>query len=97
MKKSAVFILLGQSNAVGHAIPMKKEDIIYKPLKNVYGLSRTKNQTYENKELVFIGSDLPDKKGDYLYLTPEEGEKPLSFLRSAGYSPRHRSGWAYSV
>ena len=43
------------------------------------------SQTYENKELVFIGSDLPDKKGDYLYLTPEEGEKPLSFLRSAGY------------
>ena len=51
MKKSAVFVLLGQSNAVGHAIPMKKEDIIDKPLKNVYGLSRTKNQTYENNEL----------------------------------------------
>ena len=51
MKKSAVFILLGQSNAVGHDIPMKQEDIIDKPLKNVYGLSRTKNQTYENNEL----------------------------------------------
>jgi hypothetical protein len=30
-KKAAVFILLGQSNAVGHGIPMKEEDKIYKP------------------------------------------------------------------
>jgi hypothetical protein len=51
MKKAAVFILLGQSNAAGHGTPMKKNDIIDKPLKNVYGLSRTKNQTYENSEL----------------------------------------------
>ena len=27
-KKEAVFILLGQSNAVGHNLPMREEDII---------------------------------------------------------------------
>lgn len=32
-RKAAVFILLGQSNAVGHGIPMKDEDKIRIPLK----------------------------------------------------------------
>lgn len=50
-RKAAVFILLGQSNAVGHAIPMAEEDIISTPLKNVYGLCREKNQSFENDRL----------------------------------------------
>ena len=50
-KKAAVFILLGQSNAVGHGVPMAEEDIISTPLKNVYGLSREKNQSFENDRL----------------------------------------------
>ena len=54
-KKAAVFILLGQSNAVGHAVPMREEDIIKIPLKNVFGLSREKNQSFDNSELVWEG------------------------------------------
>ena len=27
-KKAAVFILLGQSNAVGHGVPMQEKDVI---------------------------------------------------------------------
>lgn len=54
-KKAAVFILLGQSNAVGHGIPMEKKDIINTPLKNVFGLSRKENQSFDNKELVWSG------------------------------------------
>ncbi len=46
--KVAVFILLGQSNAVGHAIPMDDKDKICKPLKNVFGLERETNQSFEN-------------------------------------------------
>ena len=34
MKKAAVFILLGQSNAVGHGLPMAEEDKIL--LKSIY-------------------------------------------------------------
>ncbi len=55
MQKVAVFILLGQSNAVGHGIPMADRDRIIKPLKNVFGLSRTLNQSYDNKELNWTG------------------------------------------
>ena len=51
MKKAAVFILLGQSNAVGHGIPMEPADIIAEPLKNVFGLHRTDNQSFHNQEL----------------------------------------------
>ena len=50
-KKASVFILLGQSNAVGHAIPMAEEDVISVPLENVYGLSREKNQSFEHDKL----------------------------------------------
>ena len=42
-RKNAVFILLGQSNATGHAIPMKQADITEEPLKNVFGLHREIN------------------------------------------------------
>jgi len=54
-KNAAVFILLGQSNATGHATPMAEEDKILSPLKNVFGLSREKNQSFDNKELFFTG------------------------------------------
>ncbi len=54
-KKAAVFILLGQSNAVGHGIPMKEEDKINTPLKNVFGLDRSHNQSFENTELSWSG------------------------------------------
>ena len=35
------FILLGQSNAAGHGVPMKEEDKVHLPMKNVFGLPRT--------------------------------------------------------
>lgn len=54
-KKAAVFILFGQSNAVGHGIPMEEADIIREPLSNVFGLYREHNQTYDNKPLVWSG------------------------------------------
>lgn len=52
-EKAAVFILLGQSNAVGHGIPMDDADIISRPLKNVYGLNRKCNQSFDIKKLTF--------------------------------------------
>ena len=55
MKKAAVFILLGQSNAVGHGVPMCEDDIISKPLKNVFGLRREKNQSFDNTTLAWSG------------------------------------------
>lgn len=54
-KKAVVFILLGQSNAVGHGVPMQEKDIIKTPLKNVFGLNREENQSFENTELVWRG------------------------------------------
>lgn len=50
-RKNAVFILLGQSNAVGHDLPMEEHDIIKKPLANVFGLYRKDNQSFDNKTL----------------------------------------------
>ncbi len=40
-KKAAIFILLGQSNAVGHGIPMEEKDIINTPLNNVFAMRRS--------------------------------------------------------
>lgn len=54
-KKKAVFILLGQSNATGHGIPMTPEDRIEEPLTNVFGLHRIPNQSFETKKLVWSG------------------------------------------
>lgn len=54
-KKAAVFILLGQSNAVGHGIPMREEDAIRTPLKNVFGLHREDNQSLHNTALHWRG------------------------------------------
>ena len=53
--KAAVFVLLGQSNAVGHRVPMTEEDKIKEPLKNVYGLSRSLNQSFDHSELHWCG------------------------------------------
>jgi hypothetical protein len=53
--KAAVFILLGQSNAVGHKVPMEIKDQICAPLKNVFGLKREDNQSFTNKELYWSG------------------------------------------
>ena len=54
-KKCALFILLGQSNAVGHGVPMKNEDTVSSPMKNVFGLSRAKNQSFDIKSLTWEG------------------------------------------
>ena len=54
-ERVALFILLGQSNAVGHGVPMEEQDKIKVPLKNVFGLSREKNQSFENEQLVWSG------------------------------------------
>lgn len=50
-----VFVLLGQSNAVGHGTPMAEEDIIQTPLKCVFGLNRTENQSYTVEALQWSG------------------------------------------
>ncbi len=52
-KKATVFILLGQSNAVGHGIPMRDEDKIKVPLKNVFGLKREYNQSFDIESLTW--------------------------------------------
>lgn len=52
---AAVFVLLGQSNAVGHALPMCEKDRIIKPMKNVFGLSRKYNQSFDNLQLLWSG------------------------------------------
>ena len=53
--KAAVFVLLGQSNAVGHALPMTEEDKILTPMKNVYGLHRDQNQKLDLQKLQWSG------------------------------------------
>ena len=55
MKKIAVFMIFGQSNAVGHGVPMEEKDYISTPLKNVFGLNRDPNQSYDSTELFFTG------------------------------------------
>jgi hypothetical protein len=54
-RKNAVFIILGQSNAVGHKIPMQEQDKILLPLNNVFGLSRKDNQSFNNTNLIWSG------------------------------------------
>ena len=50
-----VFILLGQSNATGHALPMREEDCIREPLSHVFGLSRRENQSLSLTHLHWSG------------------------------------------
>ena len=52
---AAVFLLLGQSNAVGHDTPMQPADMIGTPLKNVFGLSRRDNQSFDRDSLTWSG------------------------------------------
>ena len=54
-KDAAVFLLFGQSNAVGHILPMEEDDKILQPMKNVFGLSRTLNQSFDIQELRWTG------------------------------------------
>ena len=54
-KRALVFMLFGQSNAVGHAVPMKPEDRIVCPLRNVFGLDREPNQSFDIAELRWSG------------------------------------------
>ena len=51
--KTAIFMLFGQSNATGHGVPMSEEDIIKEPLKNVWGLNREPNQSFDTERLKF--------------------------------------------
>ncbi len=53
--RAVVFMLFGQSNAVGHATPMTPDDRITVPLGNVFGLSRELNQSYNNTRLDWSG------------------------------------------
>ena len=55
MKKVALFMIFGQSNAVGHGVPMEEKDYIKEPLKNVFGLNREPNQSYDTERLKFTG------------------------------------------
>ena len=54
-RKAAVFILLGQSNATGHGIPMTEEDKLLSPLSHVFGLSREANQSLDLPALTWSG------------------------------------------
>ena len=51
-KKAVVFVILGQSNAVGHALKMTEEDKVTTPMPNVYGLHRDQNQKMDLQELI---------------------------------------------
>ena len=51
--KVAIFMLFGQSNATGHGVPMSDTDIIKEPLKNVWGLNREPNQSFDTERLKF--------------------------------------------
>jgi len=67
--KKTVFILLGQSNATGHASPMTEEDRIKEPLKNVYGLQRCDNQSFDITKLTWsnylgAGTNLAEEQDD---------------------------------
>lgn len=53
--KKAVFILLGQSNAVGRGTPMTRQERIITPLTNVFGLHREENQSFQVEFLTWRG------------------------------------------
>ena len=55
MKRVAVFMLFGQSNAVGHGTCLEEKDKIKEPLKNVFGLNREPNQSFDTEKLKFTG------------------------------------------
>ena len=54
-RKAAVFLLMGQSNAVGFATRMEERDRIVTPLKNVFGLRREHNLSLDVRRLTWTG------------------------------------------
>jgi hypothetical protein len=54
-EKASLFVILGQSNAVGHGLPMVDSDKIITPLRNVFGLSRNGNQALYSTSLNWSG------------------------------------------
>ncbi len=54
-RKCAVFILLGQSNAVGYATRMPEAERIATPMKHVFGLTRENNLSFNSRALVWTG------------------------------------------
>ncbi|MDW7656476.1 MAG: hypothetical protein SCM11_04795, partial [Bacillota bacterium] len=52
---AAVLIILGQSNAHGHGLIMNEEDKIRQPMKNVFGLSREHNQSFDLTDVTWSG------------------------------------------
>ena len=54
-EKSAVFILLGQSNAVGYATLLPEGRRIETPLQHVFGLTRENNLSFDSRALVWTG------------------------------------------
>ena len=50
-----VLIVMGQSNAHAHGTHLPEDEIIRTPLKNVFGLSREYNQTYDLSDVVWSG------------------------------------------
>ncbi len=55
MPTAAVFVLLGQSNAVNRANAIPVEAQIRTPMRNVFGLSRTYNQSFDIRQLTWSG------------------------------------------
>lgn len=52
---AAYLFINGQSNAHGHGQNMSQEDYIRTPLKNVFALDRTPNQSYDIDDVVWSG------------------------------------------
>ena len=53
--KAAVVFLSGQSNATAHKQFLAEEDRIYEPMKNVFGLDRNPNQSFDIDDVVWSG------------------------------------------
>lgn len=50
-----LLVVMGQSNAHAHATRLSEAEVIHTPLKNVFGLSREYNQSYELSDIVWSG------------------------------------------
>ena len=53
--KAAVLFINGQSNAIAHQQFLAEEDRIYEPMKNVFGLDRNPNQSFDISDVVWSG------------------------------------------
>ena len=54
-KKAVIFVILGQSNAVGHALKMTEDDKVTTPMSHVWGLHRDQNQKLDLQKLQWSG------------------------------------------